>query len=109
MERALARTLFTRTSSTAIAYQTGAAKSGSLRSMEVVVPVTLEAWVRWQPEARQALDADSAPLIRELAGVWVNLLDQAAGIVLAVGGHRSDGYGRAILAVRAAAAPGGRP
>lgn len=65
--------------STAISRETGAAKPGSLRFEEVVVPVTLRAALHpfpWAPDGWDEAIRDSLPLLRE------------------VGAHRTRGLGR---------------
>ncbi|MGE0705160.1 MAG: RAMP superfamily CRISPR-associated protein [Vicinamibacterales bacterium] len=98
-DSSLASLLFTRVSSTAIDPLTGAAKSGTLRSLEVAVPQTLFALVRWAPDARLMVETASINEIEQLQKSWVECLDDAAALVLAIGADRSDGYGRAIVEV----------
>lgn len=94
-----ATTLFTRTSSTAIKHETGVARSGTLRSFEVAVPMTLYAAVLWRPEERQVLNPGATAEIQALSEVWPELIDEVACLVTALGADRSDGYGRAVLQV----------
>ena len=103
----LAETLFTRLTSTAIDHETGAALSETLRTVEVAAPLTLTAELTWAPEERLAADPGAEELAAEVEKHWVAMLDAAAALVLAVGGNRSDGLGRAILTVTPATSVGG--
>jgi hypothetical protein len=78
---ALYRDLF----ATAIDSDTGSAKSTSLRGIEVVIPLTLEA-------AISVLPGKTPP------AAWEQQLAKTFILVRAVGAHRSRGLGRATLA-----------
>lgn len=69
--------------STAIDHASGVAKSKSLRGMEVIVPLTLEARISLIPG-------------RELAN-WQETLVGVLPLINAVGAHRTRGFGRAHL------------
>jgi len=84
----LRRGLFRYISSTAVDPEKGTARRGSLRSVEVVVPVTLEAQVEViKPEL---LEAEPA---------WQDHLERALPLVHAVGTSRSRGLGRVEVRV----------
>jgi hypothetical protein len=68
----------------------GTAKKNSLRGIEVVVPLVLQAEL-------EALD-DTHPL----ALAWIEIVSPALHLVRAVGAHRSRGLGRAVLSLEAA-------
>ena len=98
-EKKLAATLFVRLASTKIDAATGAAASKTLRSFEAVVPVTLHAMMTFAPASRRQRDPNSKKAIEQLNVCWTDRIDEAAALVLALGGQRSDGLGRAILSV----------
>lgn len=70
---------------TAIEADTGTAKGMSLRGIEVVIPLTLEARISVLPG-------------RTPPAEWQGQLEQAFSLVRAIGAHRSRGLGRAKLA-----------
>lgn len=76
--------LFRRIASTRIDVN-GTAEDRTLRSVEAVVPLTLVAEI-------ECLDPGQCQ-------DWVRLLDAAAGVTLAFGKMKADGYGRAIAKV----------
>jgi hypothetical protein len=87
-QKSVREQLFVRHSATAIG-DAGAALDHSLRSVEAVIPVTLEGYIDW-------VGADPPR-----AG-WVKALDLACAATLAFGKLKSDGYGRAIAQVKPA-------
>ncbi len=89
--RALRAGLFARLSQTAIDSDRGAAKRGSLRTVEVAVPVMLEA--RVEPVRDAALPDDLT---------WQDVVRRAAPLLRAVGMGRSRGLGRCVCSVREA-------
>ena len=88
--------LFRRVTSTAIDETTGAALEGSLRSMEVAVPVNLVAEVslnQAHPDYSQMLALD----------VDINqALDACAALITHIGGHRYRGFGQCLVSVEEA-------
>lgn len=72
---------------TAIDHDSGTADKHSLRGIELVVPLTLQAEV----------DLVSSAPCRDLETRWPDLLASALPLVRAVGAHRSRGLGRAIV------------
>lgn len=78
--------LFREVHATAIDEATGSARSGSLRGVEVAVPLTLESAVT-------VIRPDRLP------PQWQETLTQAATLVRAVGSSRSRGLGRAVVTV----------
>lgn len=72
--------------STAIDPDSGVAKGRSLRGMQVVVPLMLESTI----QEVSAVASDGCD--------WRGLLRAVFPLVSAVGGHRSRGFGRAVLA-----------
>lgn len=82
--------LFRSIHATAIDADSGAAKDGSLRGIEVVIPLTLEARI-------DAAAADPVPTD------WSARLDGVLPLIDAVGAHRARGLGRAILTLEQAA------
>lgn len=83
--RKLVSALFRSIHTTAISPDTGSARPRSLRGMEVVVPLKLEATI--QP----VVDPDKIPTN------WLQQLRTALPLVRAVGAYRSRGLGRASL------------
>lgn len=77
--------------STAINVESGAAEQHSLRGMQVVIPMQLEAQLEW-------IDAGDS-------GNWTEIIKEALPLIRAVGGGRSRGYGRAVLEVKPEAKP----
>ena len=67
--------------STAVNHESGCAKNKSLRGMQAAIPLTLTATITC---------LDPTP-------DWRNILAKALPLVLAVGSHRSRGFGRAVL------------
>lgn len=76
--------------STAIDPQ-GSAKDGSLRSQEVVVPLTLTAGIDIMPRAQEIHES--------LPEDWANILQTALPLISAVGSKRNRGLGRATLSL----------
>ncbi|MFZ2404577.1 MAG: RAMP superfamily CRISPR-associated protein [Methylobacter sp.] len=72
--------------STAINTKTGAAEHHSLRGMQVVVPLQLEARLEWIGASE--------------AGNWTQIIGEALPLIRAVGAQRSRGYGRALLHIK---------
>ncbi|MEA5446011.1 RAMP superfamily CRISPR-associated protein [Gammaproteobacteria bacterium AB-CW1] len=81
----LFRTLY----STAIDGKTGTARDHSLRGIEVVVPMQLQAVIQTLPE-QGAVPQD-----------WQALIEQVLPLITAVGGWRSRGLGRVVLSLDA--------
>lgn len=82
-----ARHLFRVHHSTAIDHDTGTAKEGSLRSMEVVVPMTLTAPLKvWSAQPEQAAD-------------YQRWLETALPLVCALGGKRRRGMGEVTVTI----------
>ena len=77
--------LFARIQSTAIG-QFGAALDHSLRSIEAVIPLTLESHIDWVDAESSAVD-------------WLEAVDLACAATVAFGKLKADGYGRAIAAL----------
>lgn len=77
---------------TAIEPESGTARPRSLRGIEVVVPLTLQAEVEVVSSARHD----------GLYDRWPDILREALPLVRAVGAHRSRGLGRAVLTVQEA-------
>lgn len=80
------RQLFREVFSTAIEAATGAAKHHSLRGMQVVVPLPLEARLEWLG----GKDGEN----------WRQIVGEALPLIRAVGAQRSRGYGRALLQIQ---------
>ncbi|MGN7613483.1 RAMP superfamily CRISPR-associated protein [Magnetococcales bacterium HHB-1] len=82
--------------STSIDHETGAAKKGSLRGFQVVVPATLTAMI--QENDTPLLDDwfDEKDLNR-LRGQWYPIIEKTLPLVRAVGGKRTRGLGRSVL------------
>lgn len=78
--------LFREVFSTAIDAATGVAKHHSLRGMQVVVPLPLQARLEW-------IGAGDA-------GNWRQIVEEALPLIRAVGAQRSRGYGRALLQIK---------
>jgi len=81
--------LFRVVQSTAVDDSTGSAKDGSLRGIEVVVPLDLQARIEPLPGAVPPAD-------------WAERLREVLPLIPAVGGHRTRGLGRALLSLEAA-------
>ncbi len=75
---------------TAIDPERGTPREGTLRGMEVAVPLRLEAPVSVHPSARHV----------ELRERWHAILERALPLVRAVGADRSRGLGRAVLTLQ---------
>ena len=75
--------------STAIDPATGAAKDGSLRGIEVTVPLTLESSVTLLPMGKPPEN-------------WRQILEQALPLIQAVGASRTRGLGRVKATLRSA-------
>jgi len=73
--------------STAIDHDTGVAKSRSLRGMQVVVPLQLEARLSVIPGCTPPTG-------------WREMLDAVLPLIMAVGAHRTRGFGRARLSFK---------
>lgn len=84
----LRQALFRHISSTAVDSGTGTARKGSLRSIEVAVPVTLEAQV-------EVIKPD----LLEAEPAWQEYLELALPLIHAVGTSRSRGLGRVKVSV----------
>ena len=84
--RRLRPALFRHIHATAISEETGSALPGSLRGVEVVVPLRLEAQI-------------DAMLDQRLPPNWFEALRAALPLVRAVGAHRNRGLGRASLSL----------
>ncbi|NKI33909.1 hypothetical protein HFP89_01860 [Wenzhouxiangella sp. XN79A] len=87
--RKLVPALFRSLHSTAISPETGSALRRSLRGMEVVVPLKLEAPIM------TIMNAGAEPV------EWLERLEAALPLIRAVGAYRSRGLGRARLALEA--------
>lgn len=81
--------LFRVMQSTAIDEGSGSAKDGSLRGIEVVVPLELQAHIEPLPGAAPPPD-------------WVDRLREVLPLIPAVGGHRGRGLGRALISLEVA-------
>jgi hypothetical protein len=102
-DKKLANEFVRRLASTRIEFETGAALDNTLRSMEAAAPLKLYARLTWDPSDRLAVkpingeeDAEGAAL-EALALEWRTAIDECLPFVLAVGAHRSRGFGRAVL------------
>lgn len=100
----LANEFIRRLASTRIEFETGAAKDETLRSMEAAVPLKLFAPLTWYPCDRPAIRptggkeaVECAAAIEALSSAWPTVIEECLPYVLAVGAHRSRGYGRAVL------------
>lgn len=82
--------LFRILQSTAVDDSTGSAKDGSLRGIEVVVPLDLQARIEPLPGVTPPAD-------------WAERLREVLPLIPAVGGHRTRGLGRALLSLKEAA------
>jgi hypothetical protein len=82
--------LFMSSFQTALDPETGAVKNGSLRGIELVVPLTLQAWLE--------LDVNTA---QDAKACWDTIL-KALPLVRAIGAHKTRGHGRARLSLGAA-------
>ncbi|MBK1646711.1 hypothetical protein CKO25_19120 [Thiocapsa imhoffii] len=82
--RALIQGLYREHFSTAIEPGTGVAKARSLRGIQVIVPLTLEARI------------SEVPGLQAKAG-WRETLKAVLPLITAVGAHRTRGFGRARL------------
>jgi CRISPR/Cas system CSM-associated protein Csm3 (group 7 of RAMP superfamily) len=85
--KAFRDSLFSNQKSTAINEETGTAKSNSLRSMEGVVPLTLEQTITW---VRGDAPTD-----------WITNLDMICALTPSLGKAVHDGLGRAIITCKA--------
>src|SRR5262249_15433855 len=83
--RGARKLLFRRIAATRIDAR-GVAEDKTLRAVEAVVPLTLEAQLEW-------IGADPPPYD------WVALLDAACAATLSFGKLKADGYGRAIASI----------
>ncbi len=81
--------LFRVLQSTAMNDNTGSAQDGSLRGIEVVVPLDLQALIEPLPSVMPPAD-------------WADRLREVLPLIPAVGGHRTRGLGRALLTLEAA-------
>ncbi len=88
-QRSQRAALFRVLQSTAVDDRTGSAKDHSLRGIEVVVPLDLQARIEPLPGATPPAD-------------WIERLREVLPLVPAVGGHRTRGLGRALLTLEAA-------
>lgn len=75
--------LYSNQKSTAINKTTGTAKSNSLRSIEVVVPLTLQKTVSW-------IEGEPPP-------DWIDKLDTICAMTPSLGKAVHDGFGRAVV------------
>jgi len=82
--------LFRALYATAVEHDTGAAQDKSLRGIEVVVPLLIEAQIGPVPG-------------REPPSDWPERLQAVLPLIDAVGAHRNRGLGRAVLKLREAA------
>lgn len=85
--------LYQQISTTAIEYKSGTAKFGSLRSVEVVVPLKLEA----QIEITKPSQLEGNP---EITNKWLDYLKLALPLIRAIGTSRSRGLGRVKVGIR---------
>lgn len=81
--------LFRVVQSTAIDESTGSAKDHSLRGIEVVVPLELQAPIEPLPGAAPPSD-------------WIDRLREVLPLIPAIGGHRGRGLGRVLISLEAA-------
>lgn len=81
--------LFCVLQSTAVNERTGSAEDRSLRGIEVVVPLDLQAHIEPLPGAQPPAD-------------WAERLREVLPLVPAIGGHRTRGLGRALLTLESA-------
>jgi hypothetical protein len=88
-QRSLRAGLFRVLQSTAVDVKTGSAQDRSLRGIEVVVPLDLQARIEPLPGAVPPSD-------------WAERLREVLPLVTAVGRHRTRGLGRALLTLEAA-------
>ena len=99
----LANGLVQRLASTRIEFETGAAADKTLRSIEAAMPLKLYAHLKWDTAERLSLQGgvgeETAKQIDELAGHWAGAIAECLPYVLAVGAHRSRGFGRTVLSV----------
>jgi hypothetical protein len=100
-EPQLANEFVRRLASTRIDYYSGVAEEKTLRSTEAAVPLKLQSRLTWDPSARLAIKPiggeEGSDAIGALKGVWIGAIEECLPYVLAVGAHRSRGYGRAVL------------
>ncbi len=78
----------------------GSAQQGSLRGIEVCVPLQLHANVRLLKTAVEDSHRTQQTRWLEQSGCW-DWLSQCLPLVDAVGAHRSRGFGEAVLSLRA--------
>lgn len=71
--------------STAIQYSTGIARKNSLRGMELALPLTLRSSISWIGTDDKYKDC------------WQEVISESLPLIRAVGGHRTRGFGRAVL------------
>lgn len=83
--------------STAIAEATGTARAKTLRSMEVAIPMTLQAEVTYCLPADPGWAVELKDGIADPAPHWKSCLDAALPLVTAIGANRTRGYGRVRL------------
>jgi len=99
----LANEFICRLASTRIEFETGAATDKTLRSIEAAIPLKLYARLSWDAADRIGLhrlaEKEIAEEIEELGRHWVPAIAECLPYVLAVGAHRSRGFGRAVLSV----------
>lgn len=99
----LANGLIQRLASTRIEFETGAATDETLRSIEAAIPLKLYARLRWDTSERFALlrfdGEETEEQITELGGRWAGAITECLPYVLAVGAHRSRGFGRTVLSI----------
>ena len=90
------RELFSRISATAIDPESRTAKRKALRTVEVVLPVTLVAELEWDAADRSHLlpRADRQDDFEEM---WMECIEDCLPLIRAVGAHRTRGLGRARL------------
>ena len=88
--RALVNELYKSVSSTAVDHKTGSAKKRSLRTIEVVVPLRLEAELEWVAagDCRDEIPAD-----------WAKTLSDALSLIQNIGAHRNRGFGRCTVSL----------
>ena len=92
--QALRNKLYTSLYSTAIQHKSGVAKEGSLRGMEVTIPMILEAQIELfkMPTTKHHSIEQQA-----IADNWQAIIKTALPLIRHVGGQRNRGLGRATL------------
>lgn len=88
--------LFTVLQSTAIDAHTGVAKEGSLRSIEVAVPVTLQAKLTVNPN-----HPDFSGLAEILESQFAHWLDLSLSLISELGAKRHRGLGKVVITAEA--------